>query len=586
MAEVIKAAEIDDVVCNARPSDGDADRCDMHACSIHSVGHNLSVDLPSPRKQSTISSLPSHVDRSLVRAAPVTEVLSGFGRHWSSNVGTADDYSLSKPVDEVDVFLSHDWGTGRLHKTVGLCFFFNRWTAFVASCVCAVPLAYLGSSPSLPVIRGEVAKLVCPIIYFAVYAFGQRLSLTCRKPSDVFLDKLCIHQTDEELKTAGILGLAGFLRASRQLVILWSPRYFSRLWCMYELVAWCYLHGLDSGRICFLPVAWCMFQCLSVFCFSADQVMKLLFKLLEDFSLIDSSSASLGSLVAGLLLWPLVYRKAMLIRELSLVQDQIRGFAIRNSHCFCCTHEHVHPQTGQKMACDRQLVHATLRKWHARLRFGFHLDDELEGEESSNAQRWDATEDEALDSFDAAVRRQLTHLISRSMHGAFLCLSYKDCVSIAAPFFWSGLDAMFLAQRDGLYLSVLRCGLCFSVMPLFVFPLSFATGIKIILLMVHCTAGFQSSLAWTVLTCAAGSTVFLVILYALWIPVHLTRVPGEEFAIEDIVLVLYYFGLACVTKFVVQPAKHSSKPDDEQQDDKMPVRIALRGVESVHIISI
>ena len=44
----------------------------------------------------------------------------------------------------------------------------------------------------------------------------------------VFLDKLCISQTDPVKKEQGILGLGGFLRVSQRLIVLWSPRYFSR----------------------------------------------------------------------------------------------------------------------------------------------------------------------------------------------------------------------------------------------------------------------------------------------------------------------------------------------------------------------
>ena len=48
------------------------------------------------------------------------------------------------------------------------------------------------------------------------------------QPQLVFLDKLCIPQDDEQVKEECILGLAGYLKASEKLVILWSERYFQR----------------------------------------------------------------------------------------------------------------------------------------------------------------------------------------------------------------------------------------------------------------------------------------------------------------------------------------------------------------------
>ena len=52
----------------------------------------------------------------------------------------------------------------------------------------------------------------------------------------VFLDKLCINQMDSEKKQQGILGLGAFVLRSKKLLVLWSPRYFNRMWCHSALV--------------------------------------------------------------------------------------------------------------------------------------------------------------------------------------------------------------------------------------------------------------------------------------------------------------------------------------------------------------
>ena len=43
-----------------------------------------------------------------------------------------------------------------------------------------------------------------------------------------FLDAVSIHQTDQGLMKQGVYGLGGFLKASKELRILWSAPYFSR----------------------------------------------------------------------------------------------------------------------------------------------------------------------------------------------------------------------------------------------------------------------------------------------------------------------------------------------------------------------
>jgi len=53
--------------------------------------------------------------------------------------------------------------------------------------------------------------------------------MPCTKPYFAFLDVASINQADEELKERGIYGIGGFLKASKELRILWSRPYLSRL---------------------------------------------------------------------------------------------------------------------------------------------------------------------------------------------------------------------------------------------------------------------------------------------------------------------------------------------------------------------
>ena len=54
----------------------------------------------------------------------------------------------------------------------------------------------------------------------------------CRARDRCFVDVACIHQADEVLMKEGIKSIGGFLSVSRELRILWSPVYLSRLWCV------------------------------------------------------------------------------------------------------------------------------------------------------------------------------------------------------------------------------------------------------------------------------------------------------------------------------------------------------------------
>eukprot|EP00415_Alexandrium_ostenfeldii_P002437 UN2437 len=105
--------------------------------------------------------------------------------------------------------------------------------------------------------RGEVhlyiwCTLFGPPVALMFIFCSPILPRLCSNDPVVFLDVACICQTDDRLKDAGIKALRGFLMRSRELHVMWSPEYFSRLWCVYELAAFMRING--AGAIQFRPI--------------------------------------------------------------------------------------------------------------------------------------------------------------------------------------------------------------------------------------------------------------------------------------------------------------------------------------------
>ena len=246
----------------------------------------------------------------VIRSISSSHVLADFGHHLRSKVGSAETYALSRPADEFDAFLSHSWRDSGLLKYLALSYHFNLRSALLATLtVCVLlafghatfgaptPLALFPSMCAADIARGfERSKgtefiLVGHATFLIVLLFGHRMPRLVR-PRKLFLDKMCIHQTDEVQKRRGILSLWEFLRKSKTMVVLYnddctrlrasnprpaclltrhppaalnsqaSPRArvadLERLWCVYELASFT-AHNLKDGAsaksdLVFLPL--------------------------------------------------------------------------------------------------------------------------------------------------------------------------------------------------------------------------------------------------------------------------------------------------------------------------------------------
>ena len=239
--------------------------------------------------------------------------------------------------------------------------------------------------------------------FIVIFFFWQNIRDVFLKPQVAFLDKLCIPQDDENLKNECILGLAGYLRVSQKLVILWSERYFRRvpdvgfsmhvvfsshstisvgycthtqqvhpqskqgLWCIYEVAAFLRAHP-RPGAVSIVPVT--MPLLLLLHCswwFLARTCLYLMWHKLIGTEANRTMLVSAALAVAFVVTFPLQSRAGMhLNHNLSKLTAQLGQFNIHRTECTCCSKNHRHSCTGAIIRCDRELVYQTLAKWHGR----------------------------------------------------------------------------------------------------------------------------------------------------------------------------------------------------------------------------
>ncbi|CAE8642198.1 unnamed protein product, partial [Polarella glacialis] len=189
------------------------------------------------------------------RGVSLATVMDFGGRHFGPNAGEKDHDALSFPTGKYDIFISHTWRTGRMAKYAALLYYTSLVPALcagLAAGILAFALQVNGILPPFGIMeRHETAEIPEPLpislwctvmggcTCFATLVMWARLidlaESTRGTKVSYFFDRLCINQSDAELKQAGIDSIGAYLRNSDSMLVLWAPEYFTRLWCVFEL---------------------------------------------------------------------------------------------------------------------------------------------------------------------------------------------------------------------------------------------------------------------------------------------------------------------------------------------------------------
>eukprot|EP00438_Fugacium_kawagutii_P018220 Skav218335 [mRNA] locus=scaffold755:355540:357204:+ [translate_table: standard] len=157
-------------------------------------------------------------------------------------------WKLSKNVSRFDTFLSHTWRTRGIWKVIALMMQSGwlhgllAWSIALAIMLCLrgfdiisdpwKTITLAGGQPSLipltpwTIVASELALLMG--VYLSPY-------VPC-KTQMCFFDVACIHQGKSEMFKRGIYGIGGCLAVAEELRVLYTSRYLSSLWCVFEIV--------------------------------------------------------------------------------------------------------------------------------------------------------------------------------------------------------------------------------------------------------------------------------------------------------------------------------------------------------------
>jgi len=270
-------------------------------------------------------------------------------------------FEASVETTGVDLFISHSWSAGRWEKFLALCLHLNlqmavvccmmTWIFFVALMISWNGVSGLGGSHLLLPCFVYLPMATFLIVFF----FGQQLSLGLWSPS-VWIDRLCIHQTDLELKAEQIKSVPTFVARSSRMLILCDGSYFERLWCNLELATFARHGGVEKVDVLPLWLApWLLCSIsLELLCASLMDASQLVFPnwmLAWDKRVMGLAATLVGDnpiilrFVGWLVIWmissiatlpasiPSFFSFRMKIRHHQLILDQMTDFDVRAANC-------------------------------------------------------------------------------------------------------------------------------------------------------------------------------------------------------------------------------------------------------------
>eukprot|EP00927_Polykrikos_kofoidii_P069619 TRINITY_DN6516_c0_g2_i1.p1 TRINITY_DN6516_c0_g2~~TRINITY_DN6516_c0_g2_i1.p1 ORF type:complete len:511 (+),score=45.79 TRINITY_DN6516_c0_g2_i1:38-1570(+) len=413
--------------------------------SLHPVHTNEGELVPATRAASSEQDLVASRFRAmsnfevasplLLRATPANCPLRFFGAalrertQWrppstgadqASDGNNSDDFHpWSRVVELINDFWSHSWHAPAWLKVVVLLLEYNGVAASTVGTV-AVFVALMFRSTGVI----DISCVLCGHFFFVT-------TLLCW-PSGrhVFFDKICISQVNEKKKFEAVMSIGAFLKASKCMIILLDVTYPTRLWCMFEVAAYCKLMENNSEKVLRLkPLA---YGTIFIFMFSSVAVMRLT----KTFMGVAYALFIRRLFFAGMA-FPWCHAWRVYWNDMEKLRGQLSEFSMDASKCFCCSVGHVNPDTGAQLSCDRKAVNTCVTAW-----FG------------------------SCEAFSAFVRHDLPDRIAGSG------MSYEMVLMAGLPLLWHNMDlitpALLEAKHDAVVLTCVVAATFFLIWPLWV----------------------------------------------------------------------------------------------------------------------
>ena len=357
-------------------------------------------------------------------------------------------------------FWSHSWRTPAWKKMVLLSFWYNVSAANVAGTLGALVFFVLGcfdlthSYDKVPAPWIRPLRLGCWCSLTGVLLFCLTL-VFWKSPRTVWLDYVCIHQSDAQLRQRGLLSLGANIKNTKTMLVLWDETWVERLWCIFEMAAFLKSHGEEAkSHLVILPTFLCPFWLVHLTILS---VVILLMVALPFSPLLFAGLGFAAAVVTEMLIFDF-YSK------LDVLDARLRQFSLTNATCTCCSTGHT-DREGKVIHCDRKIIIQCLCQW-----FG--------SEAASEA------------NISSTVADSLRDKLSR------FPFQYWMFLSLTVPLVWAFMDQLAARIRDEAWEEA--GALCFDILSRFfnVLPAVFAFTVTMVHAVQRVRCSRKAPLRW------------------------------------------------------------------------------------------
>ncbi|CAE7767984.1 unnamed protein product [Symbiodinium sp. CCMP2592] len=381
----------------------------------------------------------------ILRGTPAYKVLRCFGRVLRNDSIGRDLFCHSRQTCQIQVFVSHNWHGSALQKILLLLIVESGRPALVAGLIAATlaaivqHLAGIATEPRTPgaALFSLISGLLASTVTFFLW----------RPHHLVFLDRICISQTDRRLKGNGLLNMGAILRHSSSMLVCWDATYMERLWCAFELAAFLFSHGeeanlyirpthLGLSMVVLYLSLWGTMLGVDLFAPGANSWLWFLLVLcvlciIGFYFVVDTFRNYLASV--------------------QNLQEKLSRFAFADTRCHCCSVNHLR-RDGTKMLCDREILQKCIRSW-----FG------------------------SIDNFDKSVQSSVSAAFRKQLGRN--TLPYLWMLGVGSPILWALLSIVVQELLIGDYTLFVRDTVYLLAYWLLALPLILAVTFKLVFCM-------------------------------------------------------------------------------------------------------